>query len=78
MKNPDLELIFDSERDDGAKGELAIGPDSRLYWNGKPIITERGISLTTMQKWGAGITVTAAALGGFLALLEIIWWFKTW
>ena len=78
MASHDLEIIFDSKRKDGTGGELAIGPDSRLYWNGRPIITERGISLTTMQKIGAGIAVTAAALGGFFALLEIIWWFRSW
>lgn len=77
MLKPKLTVIFTTGSEGGAKGELAIDDSGRLYWNTRPVITERGISLTTMQKVGAFLTVTSAALGGFLAFLQIISWFKT-
>ena len=77
MNRDDLEVIFTHPGAEGGKGgELAIDRDGRLYWNGKPVLVERAITLTTWQKFGAAVVVTAAGLGGLLALLEIVWWFR--
>lgn len=57
-------------------GRLGVGSDNRLYWDGKPVVTRSRLGLTTWQKFGAGVTVIAAALGGFYALLQIIDWFN--
>ncbi len=75
MNRDDLDVI--SYGADGGKGgELAIDRDGRLYWNGKPVLVERGITLTPWQKLAAAAVVIAALLGGLLALLEIVWWFR--
>ncbi len=70
MIRDDLDVIF-SGAEDGKGGELAIDRDGRLYWNGKPVLVERAITLTAWQKLVAA--VVAIALGGLLALLEIVW-----
>lgn len=57
-------------------GRLGVGSDNRLYWDGKPVVTQSRLGLTTWQKIGAGGTVFAVVLGGFLALLQIIDWFN--
>lgn len=57
-------------------GRLGVGSDNRLYWDGKPVVTESRLGFTTLQKFGAGVTVIAAALGGIYALLKIIDWFN--
>ncbi len=65
MDRDDLDVIFSGA--EGGKGcELAIDRDGRLYWNGEPELVERAITLTAWLK-------LAAALGGLLALLEIVW-----
>ena len=74
--NPDIETVAVFERQDGVGTDIAIDPDGGLYLNGKLVAT--GITLTTQQGIGAWIVVIAAGLGGILALLEIIWWFKAW
>ncbi len=55
---------------------LSLDADNRLYWDGKPVVTQSRLGLTTWQKLGAGVTVLSAALGGLYALLQIIDWFK--
>ncbi len=74
MNRDDLDVIF-SGAEGGKGGELAIDRDGRLYWNGEPVVVERAISLTAWQKLAAAV-VAAAALGGLLALPEIVWWFR--
>ncbi len=68
MNRDDLDVIF-SGTEGGKGGEIVIDRGGRLYWNGKPVVVERAISVTAWQK-------RAAALGGLLALLEIVWWFQ--
>ncbi len=75
MNRDDLDVIF-SGAEGGKGGELAVDGDGHLYWNGKPVIVERAITLTTWQTFGAAVVVVAAALGGLLALLEITWWLR--
>ncbi len=75
MNKDYLEVIF-SGAEGGEGGELAVDGDGRLYWNGKPVLVERAITLTAWQTFGATIVVIAAALGALLALLEITWWFR--
>ena len=75
MNRDDLDVIV-SDAEGGKEGELAIDRDGRLYWNGEPVVVERAISLTAWQKLAVAVVVTAAALGGLLALLEIVWWFR--
>ncbi len=75
MNRDDLDVIF-SGAEDGKGGELAIDGDGRLYWNGKPVLVERAITLTAWQKLAVAVVAAAAALGGLLALLEIVWWFR--
>ncbi len=75
MNRDDLDVIF-SGAEGGKGGELAIDRDGRLYWNGKPVLVERAITLTAWQKPAAAAVAAAVALGGLLALLEIIWWFR--
>ncbi len=75
MNRDDLDVIV-SDAAGGTEGELAIDRDGRLYWNGKPVVVGRAITLTAGQKLAAAVVVTAAALGGLLALLEIVWWFR--
>ncbi len=75
MNRDDLDVIF-SGAEGGKGGELAIDRDGRLYWNGNPVVVERAITLTAWQNLAAAVVVIAAALGGLLALLEIVWWFR--
>lgn len=75
MNRDDLDVIV-SGAEGGKGGKLAIDRDGRLYWNGKPVLVERAITLTPWQKLGAAVVVIAAALGGLLALFEIVWWFR--
>ena len=55
---------------------LGLDAENRLYWDGKPVVTQSRFGLTTWQKIGVGVTVLSAALGGFYALLQIIDWFN--
>ncbi len=75
MNRDHLDVIF-SGAVGGKESELAMNRDGRLYWNGKPVLVERAITLTAWQKLAAAVVVIAAALGGLLALLEIVWWFR--
>ena len=73
MAEPELETIFERDLKDGTTGVFAQGSDNQLYWRGERLAT--GFKLTPKQGRGAKVVLIAAALGGFLALLQIIDWF---
>ncbi len=75
MNRDDLDVIV-SDAEGGKEGELAIDRDGRLYWNGEPVVVERAITLTAWQKLAAAVVAIDAALGGLLALFEIVWWLR--
>lgn len=73
---PKLETIMEYDNEAGQRSVLAVDHEGHMYWNGRPVIVERGITLTTWQKIGAMVTVTAAGLGGLWAFLQIVTWFS--
>ena len=77
MMEPDDVVIF-TERNTG-KAVLEVGWRPRtneLLVNGSPVVTRGVLGLTRGQEWGAFVVVVATALGGLLALLQIIDWIR--
>ncbi len=74
MADDDLTTIFTAGdlHDNGAPGELAIHRDGRLFWNGRPIVTERPLSLTFWQKFGAVLTVASAVTVAIVAVATLL------
>lgn len=56
----------------GGLGMLGVDADSRLYWDGKPVKTERHLRLTNIQTAIALVTATAALIGAFAALVPAV------
>lgn len=51
---------------------LGIGPDNRLYWDGRQIKVSRTVSLTGYQTLLATLTALGALAGGVAALLPFL------
>lgn len=54
----DIEVIFWHEADSGAKGELGIDEKGRLYWNGRPVVTQQKVTL----QWWVNLSAIVAAI----------------
>ena len=76
MADEDLTTIFTAGdlHDSGAPGELAIHRDGRLFWNGNPVVTERPLSLTFWQKFGAVLTVASAVTVAVVNVASFLDW----
>lgn len=49
---------------------IGVGPDGDLYWDGKPVVVRKGVSLTGLQKAGALIVGLAAVIGACAAAVS--------
>ena len=65
------ETIFEYDNEAGMRNTLAVDTEGHLFWNDKPVVVERGITLTTSQKIGAVITVASAAVVGVAAAAQL-------
>lgn len=48
----------------GDMDRLGVGPDGRLYWDGKPVEVQRRLRFSRLQTVGALIVGLAAVVGG--------------
>ncbi len=48
----------------GDLGKLGVGPDRRLYWDGKPVEVQRRLKFSRLQTIGAVLVGLAAIVGG--------------
>ena len=74
MTDDDLTIIFTAGdlHEGGAPGELSIHRDGRLFWNGRPVATERPLSLTFSQKIGGVLTVVPAVTMAIVAVVAVL------
>ena len=49
---------------------IGVGTDGDLYWDGKPVVIRKGVSLTGLQKAGALIVGLAAVIGACAAAVS--------
>jgi hypothetical protein len=49
---------------------IGVGLDGDLYWDGKPVVVRKGVSLTGLQKAGALIVGLAAVIGACAAAVS--------
>jgi hypothetical protein len=66
-----LETIFEYDNEAGKRSTLAVDAEGHLFWNGKPVVVERSITLTAWQKIGATITIVSAAMVGLTAAAQL-------
>jgi hypothetical protein len=65
-----IETIFEHPTDSGTAGVLGIDDEARLYWNGRPVVTEQQVSLSWWVNGAAILTgVSTAVIAVFTALL---------
>ena len=73
VKRTDIEEIWEYTSDDGTSGKLGIDGEGRLYWNGKPVMTEQKVSL---QGW-VNISIIVASFSTFLiAIMAVLDYFS--
>ncbi|TXH35284.1 MAG: hypothetical protein E6Q98_15950 [Rhodospirillaceae bacterium] len=75
----DLEELFTvvDDKTQAVKGILQIhNKTHELYFSGRKVVTQSGISLTWAQKLGALLVALSAVAAGFYSILQIIDWFQ--
>lgn len=70
---PKISTIFEHTNDEGQTGVLGIDEDTRLYWNGKLVVTEQRVSLSGWVNLAVILTGVSTAL---IALFTALLYFK--
>lgn len=65
---PNIETIFDHTSASGSNGELGIDENGNLYWNNKPVTTEKKVKL---EFW-VNISIIATAIATICMMLVAI------
>lgn len=54
-----IHFLFGAGAENGVEGEFGIDDDGKLYWNGKPVVTESKVTL----EWWVSLSAILAAIG---------------
>ena len=58
-----IHLLFGAGAENGVDGEFGIDDEGKLYWNGKPVVTESKVTLD----WWVGLSAVLAAFGTLIS-----------
>jgi len=65
----EIYTLFGASSDNGKGGDFGVDDDGKLYWNGKPIVTEKKIKL----QWWVNLSAIIAAISSVvMAVTSII------
>ena len=64
----EIHFLFGTPADNGKGGEFGIDDDGQLYWNGKPVVTEKKVKL---QWWVNCSAIAAAAASVVMAIVAV-------
>ncbi|MCE8031914.1 hypothetical protein EKK97_10925 [Billgrantia tianxiuensis] len=65
----DIQILFGAAAENGRGGEFGIDDDGQLYWNGKPVVTEKKVKL---QWWVNCSAIAAAASTVIMAIVSVV------
>lgn len=70
---PKITTIFEQDTDSGKTGVLGIDDEARLYWNGRPVVTEQKLRLA----WWVNLAVIiGGASTAVIAIFTVLLYFK--
>lgn len=68
-----IHVLFGAKADNGVEGEFGVDDDCKLYWNGKPIVTQQKVTL----QWWVSFSAILAAIGTTVsAVVAVFTYFK--
>ena len=67
-----IHILFGAEADNGKGGDFGIDDSGKLYWNGKPVVTEKKVKLQWWVNLSAIIAAISSVTMAVVAVLEYI------